>query len=106
MTPRSTLAVTDLAPEVLTFAAEKGVTDCLPALMHLVQRIFPNRPLQIVVVDDPELSYNRSIAFRVDVGNMDPNECYVATSKWYNGLFASCPATHVHAFELDTVFSS
>jgi hypothetical protein len=104
--PTSTLIVPDLSPEVLAFAAEKGVTEYLPALIQLAQRIYPDRPLKIVIEDDPELSYNRTIVFQVDVGNMDSDSWFETTRKWYDGLFECCPATHVHTFGLDPVFTS
>ena len=47
--------------------------------------------------DDPELSYNRTIVFQVDVGNMDADVCFEMSRKWYTGLFESCPAPLVHA---------
>jgi hypothetical protein len=101
-----TLAVPDLSPEVVAFAAEKGVTDYLACLVRLARRIYPDRPLKIVVEDDPEIADVRTIVFQVDVGGMDPDACFATTREWNDGLFECCPATHVHAFDLDTIFTS
>ncbi len=56
MSALSTLAEPNLSPDVLAFAAEKGVTAYIPALVQVVRSAFPDRPLKILIEDDPELS--------------------------------------------------
>ena len=104
MTP--TLTVPDLSPEVLAFAAEKGVTEYLPAVYEMTRRIFPGYPIRVLVKDDPELSYNREIVFEIVVGDtMDGDTMFETGHEWCGEIFRHCPATHVHAFNISEVFS-
>ena len=67
MTEANTLPPPGLSPEVLAFAAEKGVSDYLPAVAEMVRRILPQAPLSVQVEEDPELSYNTQIVFEAVV---------------------------------------
>ncbi len=104
MTP--TLAVPDLSPEVLAFAAEKEVTEYLPTLYDLVRVIYPGRTIRVVLDVDPELCDVCTIVFEVDVGDMEVDQMIATHSAWTDGLIERCPTTHIHAFGLDMVHES
>jgi hypothetical protein len=100
MTPTTTLPLPTISPEVRAFAIEKGVEQYLPDLVAAARRLFPDSSIELLVVDDPELSYNRQIVFRVDENGQSPAEQSAAHWKWAEELFLHCPATHVHVFSL------
>ena len=100
MTPTETLTVSDLAPEVLAFAAEKDVTEYLPGLVDLVHRVYPGRKHRVVLDVDPELCNVKTVLFEVDVGEMDADRMCYAHDEWVAGLRHCCPRTHVSAFGL------
>jgi hypothetical protein len=99
----STLAVSDLSPEVLAFAAEKGVSDCLPNVLEMTRRIFPSMFQKVTVEDDPEVSDNRQIIIYVNVGDMDGGRMFETSHRWGAELLRNCPKTHGHVFCLDQV---
>jgi hypothetical protein len=90
-------------PEVGAFAAEKGAAEYLPALAALVQRLFPTESITVSVVDDPELSYNRTVEFRVPVRGWTSEQYHRARDQWVKGLFDCCPAPLVHVYGLNLV---
>ena len=88
-------------PEVEAFAAEKGAAAYLRALVALVRQLFPAEPVTVSVVDDPELSYNRTVEFRVPVRGWTSEQYHRASDRWVEGLFDRCPAPLVHVFGLN-----
>ncbi len=103
MTPTSTLAEPDLSPEVLAFAAERGVTDYLPTVLDMTRRIFPGMIQRVTVEEDPSIADNRQVIVSVNVGDMDGNQMFETSHHWGGELFRCCPATHGHVFCLDQV---
>jgi hypothetical protein len=94
-----TLPVPEASQEVWDFAAEQGVAEYLPAVLEMTRRVFPTARINVAVEDDPELSYNRSIVIRVNGSQMDLDQAKDDDQRWNCGLFAVCPATHVHVFD-------
>ncbi len=97
----STLSPLIVPPEVEAFAAEKGAASYLPGVVCLVQQIVPNHPIDVRVEDDPELAYNRTIVFRVEVHGWDEEMLVEADQRWATDIFKCCPAPLVHVFGLD-----
>jgi hypothetical protein len=87
-------------PEVLAFAAEKGVTPYLPAVLALARRVFPTAPLTVQVEDDPEIEDYRHIVIDVDVNGMEPPQLLKAHNQFSEGLFQVCPSTYAIHFIL------
>ena len=98
MTPTAVLPAPALSPEVLAFAAEKGVAAYLPAVADMVRRIFPYQRIDVLVKDDPELSYNTQIHFEVDCDGMSAEEMFNGYRQWSGELGRFCPSTHTHVF--------
>jgi hypothetical protein len=96
-------ALAGVAPEVLAFAAEQGVTDYLAALLEMTRRIFPGAPVKALVEEDPEIANERHIALQVEVGSRTADELFAAQQRWTAELFQHCPATHVWVFRLAMV---
>jgi hypothetical protein len=85
-------------PEVWTFAAEQGASDYVYPLIELMQRLFPGRPLTVLLEDDPEIVNDRHIVIEADVTGMTVDELVAAQRGWSSGIFRHCPATHVPIF--------
>ena len=98
MTPTAVLPVPALSPEVLAFAAEKGVAEYLPAVADMVRRIFPHQRIDVLVKDDPELSYNTQIYFEVDDTGLGEDESFEGMIQWSRQIGMHCPTTHTHVF--------
>src|SRR5882724_5778739 len=90
MPPTTTLPLPAISPEVRAFASERGVEAYLPDLVAAVRRIFPDSRIEIVVKDDPELSYNRQILFEVDANGRTADEMVADQWKWGEELFRYC----------------
>ena len=87
-----------ISSEVRAFAAERGVERYLSELVAAARRLFPDSRIDVLVEDDPELSYNRQIVFDVDMNGRSTDEWAVTHRQWGEELFRFCPATHVHVF--------
>jgi hypothetical protein len=98
MTPTAVLPVPALSPEVLAFAAEKGVAEYLPGVAAMTRHLFPQRRIDVVVKDDPELSYNTQIHFEVDDARMTADEMFNGYRAWSEQIVQHCPKTHTHVF--------
>lgn len=95
-----------LPPEVLTFAAEQGVTDYLPAVLEMTRRIFPDVPLTVLVEDDPEIANDRHIVFEVDVTALNEAQLRERRQRWIREIFDHCPSTHAPVFRIGMVASA
>src|SRR6266436_5466738 len=98
MTPTAVLPIPTLAPEVLAFAAEKGVNEYLPGVAAMTRRLFPYQRIDVLVKDDPELSYNRQIHFEVDDVGMSAEVMFNGYREWSARIVQYCPTTHTHVF--------
>jgi len=98
MTPTTTLPLPTTPPEVRAFATEKGLEPYLTDLVAAARRIFPDSRIDLVVADDPELSYNRQIVFEVDENSRSAAEQVAAHWQWTEELLRFCPPTYAHLF--------
>ena len=98
MPPATTVSQPVLPADVIAFAAEKGVSDYLPAVLEMTRQVFPNCPVVPLVEDDPEIPDWRAIVMQVDVTGMNVEQLVAAQQRWSAALFQHCPATHVHLF--------
>jgi hypothetical protein len=98
MTPTTILPLPTISPEVRAFAAEKGVEQYLPDLAAAARRLFPDSRIDVLVEDDPELSYNRQIVFDVEMNGRSADEQSAAHWQWTEEMFRYCPAPHIHVF--------
>jgi hypothetical protein len=92
----------ELPPEVLAFAAEKGVTPYLGPMLELVRRIFPTAPFTVKVEEDPEIEDYRHIVFDVEVNGMDVSQIVAAEREWSSRVFQICPPDQALCFLLGT----
>ena len=106
MTPTATLPMPELSPEVLAFAAEKGVAEYLPGVAAMVRRSFPHQRIDVLVKDDPELSYNRQIHFEVEDQGLSEEEAYKGYNRWSSEIGDCCPNTHTHVFTIVLLMST
>ena len=101
MTPTvETRPLPAIPQDVLAFAAEKGVTDYLPALYDLTRRAFLGAAFTASVIEDPEIEDYKHIIFDVDTSGMDTAQMLAAEDSWTKGIFEVCPSTHVVYFTL------
>jgi hypothetical protein len=89
-----------VAPEVLAFAEQEGVTAYLPAVIEMTRRIFPAAPLRVFVEDDPEIANDRHIALEVEPPTTSVPELFAGRQQWVTEIFRHCPSTHVWVFRL------
>src|SRR5262245_9842164 len=90
-----------LAPEVLTFAAEQGVSAYLHPVVEMTRRLFPDaRKMAVYVEEDLEIPDERTLVFDVEVAGLGPEQYVEARLRWGRELFAICPAPLVCVFGL------
>lgn len=92
-----------LSPEVRAFAAEQGVMPYFLPVLEMTSRIFPGRPMTVIVDEDPEIANDRHIVIDVDVTGFDADQMFEGHQRWINDIFHNCPATHVCVFRLGLV---
>jgi hypothetical protein len=86
--------------EVLAFAREQGVEQCLLALIGLSQRVFPEASrFEILLEGDPEIADDWHIVFRLAVP-LDVPQSLAADRQWIEGLNRVCPKPLVCVFRL------
>jgi hypothetical protein len=89
-----------LSSEVVAFAREHGVEQCLSGLVALSQRTFPSATrFQVLLEDDPEIADDWHIVFRLAV-LLDVPESLAADRQWIEGLSRICPKPLVCLFRL------
>ena len=92
----------ELSDEVRAFAAQKGVSQYLPAVAAMTRQVFPHARMKVAVVEDPELDDNTQIMFEIDDTGLDAEELYRTHNRWTTDIFKVCPATHIHVFSFVT----
>jgi hypothetical protein len=100
MSSKAPPLTTPFPPDVVEFAAERGLTESLAAVRSLTEDVFPGAPLTVTLQSDPEIAEERGVVFEVDVAGLDEEQLFTGQRKWTAGLFGRCPAAHVHAFRL------
>lgn len=97
--PLTTHAGWEWPADVLTLAAEQGVTEYLQPLLDTTRRLFPTaRSLTVSVNEDPEIRDMRTIVFDVRVPQADVPDFVSAVHRWTDELFRCCPAPLVTVF--------
>jgi hypothetical protein len=98
MTPAALPAV---PPDVAEFAAESGAAPFLNGIYALAREIFPDVPLTIELSIDPEIPEWRQVLIQARVPEFTTEQFMRWRDQWAEGLFANCPATHAHLFQLE-----
>ncbi len=89
-----------IPPEVQAFAAEKGVSPYLPAVIDLARRAFPSSALAVSLGEDAEDETHRYIALDVEVGGLGAGELLAGQRAWSAGVSQVCPSRHAVYFVL------
>ncbi|HMC89831.1 MAG TPA: hypothetical protein VKI17_09790 [Gemmataceae bacterium] len=87
--------------EVQEFAAEKGVSRYLNAVIDLARQAFPSSGLCVSLGQDAEDAMHRYIALDVDVGGETTDELLAGQRIWSSGVGRVCPPRHAVYFVLD-----
>lgn len=86
--------------EVQEFAAEKGVSPYLHALIDLARRAFPSSALRVSLGQDSEDEVHQYIALDVEVSGLAAEELFVGQRAWSAGISRVCPSRHTVYFVL------
>jgi hypothetical protein len=89
-----------IPPDVQGFAAGKGVSRYLSAVIDLAQQAFPSSALTVSVAQDVEDERHRYIALDVEVGGRTTEELLAGQRAWSAGLGDVCPPRHAVYFVL------
>jgi hypothetical protein len=95
-----TLSRPAIPTEVETFAAEKGVSRYLHAVIDLARQAFPSCALSVLVGQDAEDVSHRYIALDVEAGGLTAEELLAGQRTWSAGLTRICPSRHAVHFVL------
>jgi hypothetical protein len=90
----------NIPSEVTTFAAEQGVTEYLPQVIELTQRIYPRATLTVEIDDDPEIPNDRHILINAEGVDLPESLGLDKSWEWHGSLFACCPASLVPVFRV------
>jgi hypothetical protein len=108
MTPAKTLTANRTwSPDVLTFAAERVITEYLPRLLEITERIYPNRLTYVyldeapVTTDDPFRRH--SIIFVIDCTHLTVQYVGTTYGRWMEELRSIYPSPLPDLFHLDFV---
>ena len=89
-----------IPPEVQEFAAEKGVSCYLNAVIDLTRQAFPSSALCVSVGQDAEDETHQYIALDVEVGGRAAEELLAGQRTWSAGVGRVCPSRHAVYFVL------
>lgn len=95
-----TLSSPALPPEVQKFAAEKGLSCYLNAMIELARQAFPSTALEVSLGQDAEDEMHRFIAIDVEAGGKTTEELLGGQRTWSAGLARVCPSRHAVYFVL------
>lgn len=93
-------SVPALSNELLCFAIQQGVAECVEPVLHMTRRVFPDSPVTARLESDPEISNYRQIVVEINASGMDDGQLLAAQNRWSDQLFQICPATHALNFRL------
>jgi hypothetical protein len=80
----------DLAPEVLQFAAAKGIDAYLEAAIDLARHAFPSSSLSITLGQDAEDETHKYIALDVEASGLTSQELLSGQRTWSAGMSRTC----------------
>jgi hypothetical protein len=89
-----------IPPEVLAFAAERGVSRYLPAAINLARQAFPSSALVVSLREDAEDATHPYIALDIEVGGMSTEELLAGQRTWSAGVSEVCLSRHAVYFVL------
>ena len=95
-----TLSSQTIPIEVQAFAAEKGLTRYLAAVIDLARLAFPASALTVSLGQDAEDETHQYIALDVEVGGLPTEELLAGQRLWSAGLTRVCPSRHAVYFVL------
>lgn len=96
----ATLSRPTIPPEVQEFAAQKGVSGYLDAVIDLARQGFPSSALRVSVGQDDEDEMHRYIALDIEAGGRSAEELVAGQRVWSAGLGRVCPSQHAVYFVL------
>jgi hypothetical protein len=95
-----TLSWPAIPPEVQEFAAEKGVSPYLNAVIDLARQAFPSSALCVSLGQDAEDERHQYIALDVEAGGRATEELLAGQRAWSGGVGRVCPSSHAVYFVL------
>jgi hypothetical protein len=81
-----------IPPEVQEFAAEKGVSPYLNAVIDLARRAFPSSALCLSLGQDADDETHQSIALDIEAGGQAAEELLAGQRAWSAGVGRVCPS--------------
>src|SRR3954465_12375845 len=88
------------SPEVLAFAAERGVAEYLAPLYELAKQCFDRAEVRILHERDPEIPNLQWIVLEVASADWPPERYQQAHARWLAGFHQTCPASARASFVL------
>ncbi len=89
-----------IPPEVREFAAEKGVSRYLGAIIDLARQAFPSSGLSVSLGQDAEDETHQYIALDVEVGCCTAEELLAGQRVWSGGIGRVCLSRQAVCFVL------
>jgi len=89
-----------IPPEVQEFAAAKGVSGYLNAVIDLARQAFPSSALCVSLGQDAEDEMHQYIALDVEAGGRAAEELLAGQRVWSAGIGRVCPPRHAVHFVL------
>jgi hypothetical protein len=86
--------------DVREFAAERGVSRYLSAVIELARQAFPSSSLSVSQGQDAEDNAHQYIALDVEVGGLTAEELMTGQRAWSAGISPVCPSRHAVYFVL------
>jgi hypothetical protein len=96
----ATLSGPVVPPEVQDFAAEKGVSRYLGAVIDVARQAFPTSALSVSLGQDAEEETHRYIALDVEAGDRTAEELLAGQRVWSEGIGHVCPSPQAVYFVL------
>jgi hypothetical protein len=89
-----------ILPGVQEFAAAKGVSRYLEAVIDLARQAFPSSALCVSVGQDAEDEGHQYIALDIEAGELTAEELLAGQRVWSTGVPNVCPSRHAVYFVL------
>lgn len=96
----ATLSWPTIPPEVEKFAAAKGVSPYLNAVIDLARQAFASSALSVSLGEDAEDETHQYIALDVEAGGLTTEELLAGQQTWSTGIGRVCPSHHAVYFVL------
>ena len=95
-----TLSGPTIPADVQEFAAEKGVSPYLNAMIDLARQAFPSSAVCVSLGQDAEDEMHQYIALDVEAGGQATEELLAGQRTWSAGISRICPSRHAVYFVL------